>query len=305
MYLLHAETLQLTLFLSESTRPKYAILSHTWLPDNEEVTYADLQSYHDSSSQTRRPGFEKIQGCCRIAQSNGLDWVWIDTCCINKSSSAELPEAINSMFKWYRNAEICYAFLTDVQGSEHDPAFRQSRWFTRGWTLQELLAPRQLSFYNASWQLIGAMTTDHLCETVSEVTSIPIAFLKGAPLEDASVAKKMSWASQRVTTRPEDIAYSLLGIFNVNMPLLYGEGHRAFIRLQEQIINLTRDDSIFAWGYLDARPYGLSDISRHVLNSEHVGVLAASPEDFRSTFTPIAQHKSLCVSGISVMILTM
>ncbi|KAI0439066.1 heterokaryon incompatibility protein-domain-containing protein [Xylaria telfairii] len=290
MRLLNAATLQLTQFLDERIRPKYAILSHTWLPDNEEVTYDDLQRYHSALAKgpderptvdaiMRRLGFEKIEGCCREAQSNGLDWVWVDTCCINKSSSAELSEAINSMFKWYRNAEICYAYLQDVERSERDTAFRRSRWFTRGWTLQELLAPRRLAFYNLWWQLIGTTTTDHLCEIVSEITSIPIAFLKGAPLKDACVAKKMSWASKRETTRPEDVAYSLLGIFDINMPLLYGEGNRAFMRLQERIIGQTRDDSILAWGEFNLHPTDFADVRFDCGAS--LGVLATSPKEFQ------------------------
>ncbi|KAI1265464.1 heterokaryon incompatibility protein-domain-containing protein [Xylariaceae sp. FL1019] len=289
MYLLNVETLQLTHFLEESTRPKYAILSHTWLPDDEEVTYDDLQKYHNALAQepnerhiaeaiAKRPGFKKIEGCCSLARTHDFQWVWIDTCCINKSSSAELSEAINSMFKWYRDATICYAFLQDVEVPEIDTAFRQSRWFTRGWTLQELLAPRLLSFYDASWRSIGELATDSLCEIVSGITSIPIAFLKGTPLTEACVAKRMSWASKRETTRTEDVAYSLLGIFDVNMPLLYGEGQKAFIRLQEQIISQIRDDSILAWGELDHSPLDVYYIRR--FEETPMGVLAGSPKDF-------------------------
>ncbi|KAI0447547.1 HET-domain-containing protein [Xylaria telfairii] len=258
MYLLNAHTLQLKLFLHEATRPQYAILSHTWC-EGEEVTFEDLQSYHNavaeqhlslSNAIASRPGFRKIQRCCDIAvNSRGLEWAWVDTCCIDKRSSAELSEAINSMYKWYCDAAECFAFLQDATGSENDASFRNSRWFTRGWTLQEFIAPKRLSFYNHEWKLIGKMHEDyHLCEAVSSITLIPVAFLKGAPLSDACVAKKMSWASRRQTTRPEDVAYSLLGIFGINMPLLYGEGQNAFIRLQEEIINKTQDPSILTWG---------------------------------------------------------
>ncbi|KAK5634676.1 hypothetical protein RRF57_010389 [Xylaria bambusicola] len=260
------------------TRPSYAILSHTWLCDGEEVTFEDLLEYHAAvargesslaASFTTRKGFQKIQGCCNIAVQSKLEWAWIDTCCIDKRSSAELSEAINSMFKWYRSSKIC---LGD------DTSFQDSRWFTRGWTLQELLAPKRLSFYDHKWQLIGAMNKDpNLCETISDITSIPVAFLQGSPLTDACVAKRMSWASKRHTTRPEDIAYSLLGIFDVNMPLLYGEGHKAFTRLQEAIISQTYDHSILAWGIRNPKPLYERDVSS---KPEALGVLAMSPKDF-------------------------
>ncbi|KAI1159530.1 heterokaryon incompatibility protein-domain-containing protein [Nemania serpens] len=307
MRLLNVHTLQLKSFLNEKTRPVYAILSHTWLPDAEEVGFDDLQRYHDAvakeepalaDSIASRAGFKKIQDCCKTAaQSDNLQWAWIDTCCIDKRSSAELSEAINSMFKWYRDAKRCYVFLQDVTGSEIDPSFRNSKWFTRGWTLQELIAPKLLSFYDREWQLIGTISDDslettrddsletarndsQLCDVVSSITSVPVAFLKGAPLTDACVAKKMSWASKRETTRPEDVAYSLLGIFNVNMPLLYGEGHKAFIRLQEEIINHIHDVSILAWGAVN--PGAIADDAsvEDIDDMEGVGALAASPADF-------------------------
>ncbi|KAI8629869.1 hypothetical protein F5Y19DRAFT_464215 [Xylariaceae sp. FL1651] len=206
MRLLNMETFQLTQFLTETTRPKYAILSHTWLSDKE----------------------EKIEGCCNKArESDNLEWVWIDTICIDKRSSAELSEAINSMFK-----------------------------------------------------------CDHLCNTISNITRIPIAFLRGIPLQHACVAKKMSWASKRKVTRPEDVAYCLLGIFDVNMPLLYGEGDKAFIRLQEQIISQTYDDFVLAWGNinyssLDPISFHIDYIGEYLESNQPVGVLATSPSSFK------------------------
>ncbi|KAI8625201.1 heterokaryon incompatibility protein-domain-containing protein [Xylariaceae sp. FL1651] len=311
MRLLNVKTLKTYQFLNKKTRPPYAILSHTWLADNEEVTFEDLLGYHDAVARAQtvladsiasRPGFKKIQDCCNLAaRSHNLEWAWVDTCCIDKRSSAELSEAINSMFNWYQDATICYAFLQDVTGSEHDPSFRDSKWFTRGWTLQELIAPKRVSFYDQRWQLIGAMDEDsQLCDIVSSITLIPVAFLKGAPLTDACVAKKMSWASKRQTTRLEDVAYCLLGIFDVNMPLLYGEGDRAFIRLQEQIISQTQDDSILAWGSVNLySPKDLIYCPSHLSLEEFInppsyntiysrarqtipdmGALATSPADF-------------------------
>jgi hypothetical protein len=160
-------------------------------------------------------------------------------------SSSELSEAINSMFRWYRDAEVCYVYLSDVSGPLEEASnmdtFRLSKWFTRGWTLQELLAPDELKFFDKDWVHIG--TKEELFETISSVTGIRHLF----NFEDASVAQKMSWAAERETTRREDQAYCLLGIFGVNMPPLYGEGPNAFFRLQLEIMRISNDESLFAW----------------------------------------------------------
>lgn len=183
-------------------------------------------------------GYSKITGCCRQARLDGYEYAWVDSCCIDKSSSAELSEAINSMFKWYLDAEVCYAYLSDV---EERSEFGRSQWFTRGWTLQELLAPHFLVFYDKNWKEID--TKLRLRKELESITGI--AHLMN--FEDASVAQKMSWASRRTTTRVEDEAYCLMGIFGVNMPPLYGEGKKAFLRLQLEIIRISDDESIFAW----------------------------------------------------------
>lgn len=285
MYLLNTRTKRLSSFFDEQ-RPTYAILSHTW--GAEEVTYQDLHDFHQcasvreesSSPLSSRAGWRKIQACCGQASIDGFEWVWIDTCCIDKSSSAELSEAINSMFAWYRGSKLCYAFLEDVIDATEDIAatdscFRRSRWFTRGWTLQELLAPRRIRFFNSSWQVMGQLDKgSKLTEVVSEITSIPSAFLEGLNLQKANIAMRMSWASKRVTTRKEDLAYCLLGIFDINMPLLYGEGMKAFRRLQEEILQRTYDHSLIAWGLLPwDEGYSLS-------STEPCGILATSPSDF-------------------------
>ena len=201
-------------------------------------------------SLTVRWDVKKIQFSCAQAAKDGYGYIWVDTCCIDKSSSAELSEAINSMYKWYQNAEKCYAYLADVPtGADLWPkqsSFRRSRWFTRGWTLQELIAPSNLIFYSAEWLYLG--TRYVLSSLLTEITGVDYTILAGARgIENASIAKKMSWASNRVTTRVEDIAYCLMGLFAVNMPMLYGEGDRAFIRLQEEIIKNSDDQSLFAW----------------------------------------------------------
>jgi hypothetical protein len=175
---------------------------------------------------------------------------WIDSCCIDKSSSAELSEAINSMFKRYQNAQVCYAYLSDVTSAIDDPMitdsqFRRSQWFTRGWTLQELLAPQYVEFYNHHFVQIG--TKSSLAMVIVEITGITHLF----DYNLACVAHKMSWVATRKTTREEDIAYCLIGLFGVNMPTLYGEGTKAFLKLQLEILHKSDDESIFVWDALD------------------------------------------------------
>src|SRR5579871_6642511 len=226
--------------------PLYAILSHTW--GEKEITFQDIEG-HDAEKKVE---YEKVRNICDMAAAHGFDYVWIDTCCIDKTSSAELSEAINSMYRWYQESGVCYAYLADVPSNAVDrqtmaisPEFSKSRWFTRGWTLQELIAPSTVIFLDQEWQEMG--TKSSLQWMISEVTSIPTNILLGGDLESASVAQRMSWASKRETTRVEDLAYCLMGIFGVNMPMLYGEGERAFIRLQEEIMKVSDDHSLFAW----------------------------------------------------------
>ncbi|KAH7303352.1 heterokaryon incompatibility protein-domain-containing protein [Stachybotrys elegans] len=243
MRLLNIRSLRAEEFIG--TPPPYAILSHTWGAD--EVTLHDL----DHLGLDDKPGWKKIIGFARaIRQSNQpVDYFWVDTCCIDKSSSAELSEAINSMFHWYRESVCCFAYLADVEWRAHSSSplgadFESSKWFTRGWTLQELLAPRDLEFFDKDWRGIG--NRHDLMERISTRTNIDTDTLRLGQWPNASVAMRMSWAAGRQTTRPEDMAYCLLGIFDVNMPLLYGEGDRAFTRLQEEILKESEDQSIFA-----------------------------------------------------------
>ncbi|KAF2753318.1 hypothetical protein EJ05DRAFT_426574, partial [Pseudovirgaria hyperparasitica] len=169
--------------------------------------------------------------CAAQARADGLEWVWIDTCCIDKSSSAELAEAINSMYAWYARAEKCYVYLTDVTDAAH---LSSSRWFTRGWTLQELLAPRTVQFFTASGSMIGSRET--IVEQIHKITGISPNALRGVPLSRFSVEERIRWADGRQTGRDEDLAYSLLGIFDVTMPVVYGEGgKKAMLRLRREI----------------------------------------------------------------------
>jgi hypothetical protein len=219
--------------------PPYAILSHTWGTDAEEVTFEDLMN----GTGTEKAGYAKIRFCGDQAATDRLQYFWVDTCCIDKSSSAELTEAINSMFRWYQNAAKCYVYLSDVPALGHsanqasmitwEPAFRDSRWFTRGWTLQELIAPASIEFFSIGRSRLGDKTS--LERQIHEVTGIAIKALRGDALSDFSVVERMSWAAKRKTTRTEDKAYSLLGISDVSMPLIYGEGDKAFTRLRDEI----------------------------------------------------------------------
>lgn len=244
MRLLETTTLELHEFFGDAI-PSYAILSHTWA--EEEVSY-QLLSKSEAQSLA---GYKKITAFCKLAAAQGWKYAWADTCCIDKTSSAELSEAINSMWRWYGKSSMCFAHLADCVNNEsygsHSTAFsseiRNSRWFTRGWTLQELLAPAKIVFYDSKWNLIG--DRDTLSFDISIATGISRLHLRHP--QQASVAAKMSWMSKRQTTRSEDIAYSLLGLFHVYMPLIYGEGSNAFIRLQQEIVKVSNDESIFAW----------------------------------------------------------
>ncbi|KAJ0131509.1 DENN domain-containing protein [Fusarium oxysporum f. sp. albedinis] len=257
MWLLDVKSARLVSFANQEEIPPYAILSHTWT--NEEVSFQDIMSMDTGTNLTNKTGWSKINGACNLTSSFGLSYVWIDTCCIDKSSSAELQEAINSMFKWYELAEICFAYLVDVSVQQdirvQGSSFRQCRWFKRGWTLQELLAPIEVAFYYQDWKPIStrAQTRD-LIESITGIRQLYLS--RPTPgqriydkLSSASVAERMSWMDKRETTRPEDLAYCLLGIFEINMPMLYGEGSKAFQRLQEQIMKRSDDCTLLSWGY--------------------------------------------------------
>lgn len=409
MRLLNTQSLRLELFI-DSFVPQYAILSHTW--GDEEIMFDDIRDPGQPLPLSKR-GFEKVKGSCFQASQDGYQYIWIDTCCIDKSSSAELSEAINSMFMWYHNAGRCYAYLADFDSShsaEPEAGFERSRWFTRGWTLQELIAPRDVCFYDCNWSFVGrrqaspSKPTDDsensnerneisygydsynndggddgdddddgndgsdgennedgknnedgdsnenslptgndnteqnegnddvvnnndynnnddnisddninldninqdnidLADRISSETGIHIDILRWYvgqqgefPLEDpsaqfttlkstpeealvralgyCSVAQKMSWAARRQTTRPEDEAYSLLGLFGVNMPLLYGEGRQAFFRLQQEILRFSNDQSILAFSHPENTSIMRSGLERRC------PLLAVSPACF-------------------------
>lgn len=282
MWLLDTSTLELKEFTGVNI-PRYTILSHTWGSADEEVSFRDMRKHRDTAEW--KSGYDKVKNCCLKAAQDGYPYTWIDSCCIDKRSSAELSEAINTMYRWYQNAQVCYVYLVDVPSSGFDPspevnddAFSKSRWFTRGWTLQELIAPRSIQFFGQDWSLIGTkgvqmeppqtasendLSSDPFLLKLVKITGIGEEVLRDPmAICRTSVAQRMSWAARRQTTREEDTAYALMGLFSVNMPILYGEGQqKAFKRLQLEIIKSSPDQSIFAWQS----------------NQESSGLLAESP----------------------------
>ena len=318
MRLLDAETLEFE-FFNESDLPPYAILSHTWGPD--EVTFEELRRAQKArtrsltrwlqkiraKSDERRPsstfldirlrgeietsrGYTKIVKTAEIARQLGYRYFWIDTVCIDKSSSAELQEAINSMYRWYQKSSTCLIYLEDARPvpaedrTYHyiEDVVSNSRWVTRGWTLQELIAPRFASLYDADWNLV--CEKDEAFEPLSRATGVPTDVLSSGEFDQYCVAQRMSWAAHRSTTRIEDLAYCLMGLFDINMPMLYGEGEGAFIRLQEEIIQKIADDSLLAW-------HGLEDDS--VI---YRGLLARSPKEFVGA-SEITKRKASAMSS--------
>ena len=274
MRLLNTKRLELAEF--QGNVPDYAILSHTW--EEEEVVFKDLEN----KTYEHKAGWKKITKCCAVARGDGWHWVWIDTCCIDKSSSSELSEAINSMFNWYHDAQVCYAYLSDYSVPDQDSGtdsslgrgmFHRSKWFKRGWTLQELIAPRMLWFVDKTWTFVGSRAV--LANAVELATGISPRNMR--KYRTCGVAQKFSWATGRETTRTEDLAYCLLGLFNINMPLLYGEGNKAFLRLQQEIIRSIDDESVFAWDHLV--PYW----HRMGVDSDFGPLLAPSPSSFGSS----------------------
>lgn len=280
MRLINVHTYKLQDFIGDlSTYPSYAILSHTW--EKEEVSYRDMQNL--SVAKWKR-GFKKIEMCCRQAATDGYHWAWVDTCCIDQTSSAELSEAINSMYKWYESSMVCYAYLSDVTSVEKfkqkiNSTLAAPRWFRRGWTLQELIAPLRVKFFSNGWRFLGSK--QDLSSLLSRWTGIQVSVLEHqVTIHDISVANRMHWASKRRTTRVEDIAYCLLGIFDVNMPLLYGEGMRAFERLQEQILRTTNDSTIFLWQLRDPNDYPSRQWPQTTRTSRLGSMFASSPREF-------------------------
>lgn len=289
MWLIDTATFKLKQFPS-SESVEYAVLSHTWEGDNDEVTFQELA---DGRRPSNKPGWKKIEKTCELAREIHLKYAWVDTCCIDKTSSAELSEAINSMFSWYRHSKRCFVYLstyTDEALSQDQQSripvaddLAKYKWFERGWTLQELIAPPMITFVDRNWGFRG--TKETLCDALANITGIDTAVLKSVDaLPTITVGKRFSWAANRKTKRVEDLAYCLLGIFGVNMPLLYGEGPKAFLRLQEEIARSTNDLTLFAWQ---------QDRPTSQLNARVRGMFANSPSEFRHCDKILVLHEKL------------
>lgn len=302
----------------DPTQVTYAILSHVWREPQEggEQSYYDvrriqaavkkgreksqspapvaarLTAYREEGTIFAHPGLsDKIKGFCKVAREAGFRLAWNDACCIDKTSSAELSEAINSMFEWYRLSDMCYVYLADVPCGDvpqnDGSLFSRSRWHLRGWTLQELIAPERIIFLTKTWDVLG--TKMSLAMSLETITGVGFDILVGRTMLDSvSVARRMSWAAWRQTTRVEDRAYSLLGIFGLHMSPIYGEGKKAFLRLQEEIIRTIPDQSTFTWGNKCALTGRFSRGGKWLLDRNslwhhheaHSGLLANSPTSF-------------------------
>ncbi|KAI0968561.1 hypothetical protein F4678DRAFT_442126 [Xylaria arbuscula] len=297
MRLLNTTTFELRNGDQNSFRQEgYAILSHRWV--GLEIAFDELKDHTTELRTGRRPlsspQADKIRGACDAARNQGIKWMWIDTCCINKNSATEESESINSMFKWYREARLCITYLADVKRDVELPitsprVFKRtyseefSEWFFRGWTLQELLAPQEMQFYDMDWTYMG--TKKEMADTLARVTGIDERYLSDAEnFRDACIAVKMSWMALRTTTREEDMAYSMLGIFGITMTPQYGEGQGAFMRLQEVLMaTYLFDESLFAWQMPDPSSGAQHGVRKDKWAPGEWGLLAASPEWFRDS----------------------
>ncbi|KAI5986761.1 hypothetical protein F5J12DRAFT_868177 [Pisolithus orientalis] len=250
MYLLNARTQKLEHFLD---LPPYAILSHAWQS-------GEAHRFHEIGTPgvCQKPGYDKVQGCCTLALQHGLDYVWIDTCCADANSITAFDEALNSSYAWFNQAAVCFVYLHDVESRERpeqeSSTFRRSKWFSRAWTLQELLAPGNVFFFAKDWKEIG--TKAGLASVISSVTGIHTdALMHPERVPHFSVATRMSWAKGRKSSKPEDRVYALMGLFGVNLPIVYGQGEtETFMKLQHEIIKKSDDQSILAWRFFTRAP---------------------------------------------------
>ena len=237
---------------------EYAILSHRWIKQEVDFNEAVKLTKMDEEERTeirQCDGYRKIIQSCKQVKKDGYKWLWVNTCCINKWSSPELSKAINTMYRWYENVRVCYTYLHDVSSSSFPTACNNERypksdgwpeWFSHGWTLQEMIAPRDVQFFNKDWYPIGNKSA--LSLILQDITWVPQDILReGLSSNCPCVVQIMSWAANRMTTWVEDRAYSLMGLLDMNMPMLYGEGKKAFQHLQLEIICVLNDQSIFAW----------------------------------------------------------
>lgn len=294
----------------------YAVLSHRWVgPETTFHQYEKHVAELKSGSTALSPQLERIHGACICARNKGIEWLWIDSCCINKLSAVEETESINSMYRWYRHSVLCITYLYDVELDDTleptDPRIfnnsggKPAEWFSRGWTLQELLASGKMEFYDKNWKSMG--TKRDMKASLSKLTGIDENYLTGAEdFRNACVATKMSWMAKRTTTREEDIAYSMVGLFGVTISPVYGEGPRAFMRLQEVTLSSSSmDESLFAWK-MPALNAGRQYNRQSSWKEDEWGLLAPSPAWFaasgsvRAMPNPISRRDAFKVTGDGV-----
>lgn len=237
MRLLHSDALGRAILTDFRGKPipPYAILSHRW--GDSEILIEDVLN---GNYKQKEEGHWKLRFCAEQAAQDGLQYFWVDTCCIDRWDNNERSKAINSMFEWYRKAARCYVFLSDVsvasrieaaQRSSWEASFRASNWFTRGWTLQELIAPVSVDFFSREGLRIGDKAS--LDQLLHDITDVPLAVLHNCPLEKISISERIRWAEKRTTSEEEDIVYCLLGLVDISMPITYGEGQESARRRLE------------------------------------------------------------------------
>ncbi|CAJ2509471.1 Uu.00g144970.m01.CDS01 [Anthostomella pinea] len=268
----------------KATDVPYVLLSHRWFPT--EMTFGDMPAFVANGLRAppeKARSATKVRGACAQVRAwrhnqKPIDYAWLDTVCINKTDPGETSETINSMYRWYKAATVCFVYLYD---HPHDrgpfSSMTDSDWFTRGWTLQELVAPTALEFFYQDWRHLG--NRKECSAELSPGTGIARGILEvGGPIGKTSISHRMSWFSDRTTTKGEDEAYCLMGLFGVNMPTLYGEGSQgAFRRLQEEIMKYSDDHSLFAWVDETATDDGTSS------SSPGYGLLAPAPHCFKNS----------------------
>ncbi len=287
IWLLNTARAELSYF--ESLAPPYAAFSHVW-NNTGMMSFQEVEKLQIECTETgatpRDLVSSTLQCACMLAESDGYEWIWMDCCCIDRSSSAELSETINRMYDIYAGAAVCYAYMRDVStmggeayssGDMESPlssqsSFAQSTWHRCVWSLQALLAPRLVVFVSNTWNVLG--TKIDYATALETITGIPASVLRSEqPVSEICVGRRLSWAAKRRATRVEDEAYCLLGIMGVTMPIIYGEGRRAFKRLQEAIMMRSPDTTLFAWGNVYTSPR----VHRCVDHAEYSFLFAAQP----------------------------
>ncbi len=291
VWLLNTARAELSYF--ESLVHPYAAFSHVW-NNTGVMSFQEVEKLRNECAETgatpRDLVSSTLQCACMLAESDGYEWIWMDCCCIDRSSSAELSETINRMYDIYAGAAVCYAYMQDVStmgGGTYSrgevnydidsplsfqSSFAQSTWHRCVWSLQALLAPRLVVFVSNTWNVLG--TKVDYATALETISGIPASVLRSErPLSDICVGRRLSWAGKRRATRVEDEAYCLLGIMGVTMPIIYGEGRRAFMRLQEAIMMRSPDTTLFAWGNVYTSPH----VHRGADHAEDAFLFAAEP----------------------------